>query len=135
MVSYLIQCHIGINVNHLFVIILQYTCCFLHFSCRSWPKNKQIDHISKIMSKRHGAFIDNFTIFLLNSEKTGNLPEFEFDKFYKNIFSRSYKCNIYIVTTTVLDFKQLYIFYRFDPITPIYLSKRIPYSPHRHVTF
>ena len=32
-------------------------------------KNKRIDHISKIMSKRHGIFTENFTIFFSNAEK------------------------------------------------------------------
>ena len=40
--------------------------------------NKQIDSISNIMSKCHGIFTENFTIFL--SEKTGTVPEFEFEK-------------------------------------------------------
>ena len=33
-------------------------------------KNKRIDHISKIMSKRHGNFTENFTIFFSNAGKT-----------------------------------------------------------------
>ena len=44
-------------------------------------KNKQIYHISHIMSKCHGAFTENFTIFLSNTEKTENVPEFKFDRF------------------------------------------------------
>ena len=28
-------------------------------------KNKEIDHISKIMSKSHGIFTENFTVFFL----------------------------------------------------------------------
>ena len=44
-------------------------------------KNKRIDHISKIMSKRHYIFTENFTIFFSNAGKTTNFPEFEFDKF------------------------------------------------------
>ena len=44
-------------------------------------KNKRIVHISKIMSKRHDIFTENFTIFFLNAGKTLNVPEFEFDKF------------------------------------------------------
>ena len=44
-------------------------------------KNKQIDHISNLTSKRHGIFTGNFTILFSNAEKTGNVPEFEFDKF------------------------------------------------------
>ena len=42
-------------------------------------KNKRIVHISKIMSKRHDIFTENFTIFFLNAGKTLNVPEF--DKF------------------------------------------------------
>ena len=44
-------------------------------------KNKQIDHMSKIMSKRQGIFNENFTISFSNARKTGNMPEFEFYKF------------------------------------------------------
>ena len=44
-------------------------------------KNKQIDHISNLTSKRHGIFTENFTILFSNAEKTGNVQEFEFDKF------------------------------------------------------
>ena len=40
-------------------------------------KNKRIDHISKIMSKRQDIFTENFTIFYSNA----NVPEFEFNKF------------------------------------------------------
>ena len=44
-------------------------------------KSKQIDPISKFMSKSHGIFNKNFTISFSNPGKTGNVPEFEFDKF------------------------------------------------------
>ena len=43
-------------------------------------KTKRIDHISKIMSKRHDIFTENFTILSSNAGKTLNVPEFEFDK-------------------------------------------------------
>ena len=36
-------------------------------------KNKRIDHISKIMSKRHGSFTENFTIFFIKTGKTENM--------------------------------------------------------------
>ena len=68
------------------------------------------------MSKRHDIFTENFTIFFSNAGKTVNVPEFELDKFQKTIFWGSRKCNIYIVTTSALDFKQLYMFYIFFPI-------------------
>ena len=76
-------------------------------------KNKRIHHVSKIMLKRHDIFTENFTIFFSNAGKTVNVPELEFDKFYKTTFWRSPKCNIYIVTTSALDFKQLYMFCSF----------------------
>ena len=41
-------------------------------------KNKQIDHINKIMSKRHDIFTETFTISFSNAGKTVNVPEFEF---------------------------------------------------------
>ena len=44
-------------------------------------KNKRIDHISKIMSKRHDIFTEIFTILFPNAGKTVNVPEFKFDKF------------------------------------------------------
>ena len=44
-------------------------------------KNKRIDHMSKIMSKRQGIFTKNFTIFFSSTRKIGNMPEFEFDNF------------------------------------------------------
>ena len=40
---------------------------------------------------------------------------------------RWYKCNIYIVKTSALDFKQLHIVCKFCPIKRIFLSERIPY--------
>ena len=43
-------------------------------------KNKRIDQTSKIMSKRHDIFTENFIIFFSNAEKTVNVPEFEFHK-------------------------------------------------------
>ena len=33
------------------------------------------------MSKRQGILTENFTIFTSNAGKTGNVPEFKFDKF------------------------------------------------------
>ena len=44
-------------------------------------KSKSIDLISNIMSKGHGIFTENFTIFFSNAGKTGNVPEFKFNKF------------------------------------------------------
>ena len=40
-------------------------------------KNKRIDHISKIMLKRHGVFTEIYTFFFSSTERA----EFEFDKF------------------------------------------------------
>ena len=54
-------------------------------------KNKEIDHISKIMSKSHGIFTENFTVFwgfFSNGGETRSVLETEFDKFYKKIFWR-----------------------------------------------
>ena len=44
-------------------------------------KNKRIDHISNIMSKRYDIFTKNFRVIFLNTGKTGKVQEFEFDKF------------------------------------------------------
>ena len=90
-------------------------------------RNKVIDLISNIMTKRHGVFTGNFTILFSNAGRTENVPQFEFDIFYKTIFFRWYKCNIYIVTTSALDFKQLYIIYKFYLIKRVFLPERIPY--------
>ena len=43
-------------------------------------KDKQIDHITKIMSKRHDMFAENLTISFPNAGTTGNVFEFEFGK-------------------------------------------------------
>ena len=44
-------------------------------------KNKQSDHLSIIISKRHGVFTDNlFTIFFSNAGRTGIVPKFEFSQ-------------------------------------------------------
>ena len=51
-------------------------------------KNKIINLISNIISKRHGNIAENFTIFVSNAGKTGNVPEFKFNKFKKNIYLR-----------------------------------------------
>ena len=45
--------------------------------------------------------VENFTIFFQMQEKLKNLPEFEFDKFWKITFWRWYACNIYIVAITL----------------------------------
>ena len=44
-------------------------------------KNKGIDLQSKIMSKRRSIFIENFTIFFSNAEKTEKVPKIKFDIF------------------------------------------------------
>lgn len=44
-------------------------------------KNKQSDHITKIISKRYGIFTVNVIVFYPNAGKTRNKPEFEFNKF------------------------------------------------------
>ena len=44
-------------------------------------KNKSIDLKVDIMSKRHGIFTKNFTIFFSNAGKTKNVLEFKFDIF------------------------------------------------------
>ena len=49
-------------------------------------KNKLIDQISKIMSKRHCIFTENFISFFSNAGKTRNVPELEFGRFWKGIF-------------------------------------------------
>ena len=90
-------------------------------------KNKIIDVISDIVSKRQRNFTENFTVYILNTGKIGKVPEFKFDKFLEDHFLRWYKCNNYIVTTSALDFKQIYINYKFYPIKRIFLSEIIPY--------
>ena len=51
-------------------------------------KNKRIDHKSKVMSKRHGIFTENFTIAFSNAGKTTNVPKFEFDNSRRPSFRR-----------------------------------------------
>ena len=43
-------------------------------------KNKRIDHISNIISKRHGILTESVIIFFSSARKTVNVPEFELDK-------------------------------------------------------
>ena len=44
-------------------------------------KNKQIDHISNIMSKCQCNFMKAVQLLISNAKKAENLLEFEFDKF------------------------------------------------------
>ena len=44
-------------------------------------KNKSIDLINNVMSKPHGIFTENFTIFFSNVGRTANVSEFKFDIF------------------------------------------------------
>ena len=71
--------------------------------------------ISNIMSKRHGILWKTIQLFL-KREKTGNMTEFKLTNFRRLSFGNDIaKCNTYIIATSVLDFKQLYIFYKFYP--------------------
>ena len=131
------QCHIGINVDYWCHYNRNtHNVAFCIFSCRTLNNWYKLLVIIATWNEKQGKakLCQNVTIFLpktlpsfSNAGKTVNVPEFEFDKFWKTIFWRSRKCNIYIVTTSALDFKQLYIFYIFFPIKWIYLSERIPY--------
>ena len=49
-------------------------------------KNKIIDVISDIVSKRQRNFTENFTVYILNTGKIGKVPEFKFDKFLEDHF-------------------------------------------------
>ena len=69
-------------------------------------------------------------LFFSNAGVTGNLPEFEFDEFWRTIFWKWYKCNICIVTTSALDWKQLTIFYKFCPIKQINVSKNFIFGTY-----
>ena len=44
-------------------------------------KNKSIDLLSNIISRLHGIFHENFTIFFSNAGETGNVVELKFDIF------------------------------------------------------
>ena len=66
---------------------------------------RNVDHISKIMSKSRGSTAENFTIFFSNVGKTESLPEFKFERFQMVIFWRLYIVNIYIVIANASDFK------------------------------
>ena len=44
-------------------------------------KNKQIDQINNVMSKRHGIFSKKIYYPFSNAGKSGNVPQFKFDKF------------------------------------------------------
>ena len=47
-------------------------------------KNKIIDLINNFILKRQGIFTENFTIFISNAGKTGNVLEFKLDKFLED---------------------------------------------------
>ena len=65
------------------------------------------------MSKRHGILWKTIQLFS-KREKTGNMTEFKLTNFRILPFGNDIaKCNIFIIATSVLDFKQLYIFYKF----------------------
>ena len=49
-------------------------------------KNRSIDVISNIMSKRHGIFTKNRTIFFSNAGKIENLPESNLAYFRRAFF-------------------------------------------------
>ena len=51
-------------------------------------ENKQIDHISNIMSKCQCNFMKTVQLLISNARKTENLLEFEFDKFENTILWR-----------------------------------------------
>ena len=74
-------------------------------------KNKPMDHISKFLSKRHGIFTKNFTIFFSNAGKTGNVPDLNLIDSIRPSFGDDMN-----VTTSALDLKQFYIFYELYPI-------------------
>ena len=83
--------------------------------------------ISNIMSTRHGILWKTIQLFS-KREKTGNMTEFKLTNFRRLSFGNDIaKCNIYIIATSVLDFKQLYIFYKFCPKKQIHLSDRTLY--------
>ena len=80
-ISYHEQCHTRINVNAIHILLP------LHFLVQNFEyfslalvivvmcnENKPTDYISNIMSKRHGFFTENFTIFVSNAGKTGIVP-------------------------------------------------------------
>ena len=79
------------------------------------------------MSKRHSIFIENFMTFLSIEQKFEKLLKFEFEKLLKISFWRWYKCDMYIKTSSALNFKQIYVFHKFCLLKQIYLSKRTPY--------
>ena len=72
-----------------------------------WPYEQNYFKTSRYFNRKP------YHLFFSSARKTGKVPEFEFDQLLKTIFWRWYKSKIYIVTTNALDFKQLYIFYKF----------------------
>ena len=76
-------------------------------------ENRRIDHISKIMSKRHGIFTENLLLFS-NAGKTFRRQSFEDD-----INETLHQPVPWILKN--------FIFYKFYPIKRLYLSEKIPY--------
>ena len=102
------------NLNNFYKLIVIIATC--NEKLKHWPYKQY--HVKT----KNGIFTKNYTIFFSNEGKTENGNNFRFDKFY--VFLRWYKYNIYIVTTSSLDFIQLYIIYKVYLIKRIFLSKR-----------
>ena len=76
------------------------------------------------MQKLHRVFTKCFTIFFFsNVVKTKNLRGIRILKMLEDHLLEIFVCNIYIVTTSVSDFKHLYIFYNFHLIKQIGLEQ------------
>ena len=75
------------------------------------------------MPKRRSYFPGNFTIFFSNAGKLGTCRNLNLI----NSRGKSFGDNFYIVRTSALGFKQLYIFYASYLIKRICLSEKIPY--------
>ena len=52
----------------------------------TFNKNMRIDHINKIMSRRHNIFTEKFTTLFSIAGKTENVPECDLDEFQKSSF-------------------------------------------------
>ena len=73
-------------------------------------KNKQIQHVSNIMSKCHVIFTKNFTFLLSNIVKTGKVPKLS-QIFEDHLLKTMYMKYLYCKNKS-FHFKQFYIFYQ-----------------------
>ena len=87
-------------------------------------ENKRIDHIWTILCQNVTVFLPKALYFFFQvQEKLETCRNWNLTNYRRPSFGDTPSD----VTTSALDFKQLYIFYKFHVIKRLYLPERIPY--------